>query len=108
MYWNRPGNAPGPALAEGPVRIIHPFHPLRGKELPVVDVRHSRWGDRVWFQADNGSAYSMPRHWTSLHTPDAFELASAGRAWFRPDDLARLAELISGIREPMNDGPEEV
>jgi hypothetical protein len=70
-------------------------------------VRRTGYGDRVWFQADDKSAYSMPIQWTSLHVPDAFELASSGRAWFRHDDLATLAELISEIRQRVNDDTEE-
>jgi len=81
------------------VTITHPFHPWNGKEFTVIEVRHSRFGDRVWVQADDGRALSMPRQWTSLHTPDAFELASEGRAWFRHDDLAKLVDLIFSIRQ---------
>ena len=67
-----------------------------------------RWGDRVWFRAGDGSAYSIPRQWTNLHTPDAFELASAGRARLRPDDLAKLAELIFSIRKGSENETEKV
>ena len=34
---NRQRTAPGPALAEERVRIVHPFHPLAGEELRVVE-----------------------------------------------------------------------
>jgi len=60
-------------------------------------------GDRVWIQADEGRVFSIPMQWTSLHTPDAFELASEGRAWFRHDDLAKLVDLISDIRQLANE-----
>ena len=71
-------------------------------------MRRTGYGDRVWFRTDDGAAYSMPSQWTSLHVPDAFELASAGRAWFRHDDLAKLAELISSMQKRVNDEAEEV
>ena len=49
----------------------------------------------------------MPRQWTSLHVPDGFELASAGRVRFRPDDLVKLAELILIIGNEDEDDHEE-
>lgn len=55
---------------------------------------------------DDGSVYSMPSQWTSLHVPDGFELASEGRAKFRPDDLLKLVELLSSIEEGRGDGKE--
>jgi hypothetical protein len=33
--------------------------------------------------------------WTSLAERDLFDQASAGRSWFRPDDLLRLSALES-------------
>jgi hypothetical protein len=42
----------------------------------------------------------MPRAWTSFADLDPFEVASAGRACFRPDDLIRLAALLDGLRRP--------
>jgi hypothetical protein len=71
-------------------------------------VRSTGYGDRVWVLEDDKASYSMPIQWTSLHVPDAFELASNGRAWFRHDDLATLAALISEIKNRVNDTPEEV
>jgi len=84
------------------VRITHPFHPLRGREFPLLDERRNRHGDRVWFQADDGVLRTVPREWTSLATRDPFEVIAAGRAWFRPDDLARLVALVSALRFPSN------
>jgi hypothetical protein len=80
------------------MQITHPFHPLRGHEFVVVDERHSRHGDRVWYRAADGSAHTMPRAWTSLAEPDLFASTSAGRAWFRFDDLQRLVALIEEVR----------
>ncbi len=36
--------------------------------------------------------------WTDAMTPDAFAQASAGRSWFRPDDLLRLCALIATLQ----------
>jgi hypothetical protein len=82
---------------------VHPFHPLSGRELPLVCERRSRHGERVWLQEADGPVITLPRKWTSLWVPDAFELASAGRTCFRADDLARLVELVAAIRKRVED-----
>jgi hypothetical protein len=66
----------------------------------VVDQRHNRHGDRVWYQTDDGHVRTVARAWTSLADLDPFEVISAGRACFRPDDLLRLAALIDGLQRP--------
>ena len=63
-----------------------------------MDERRSRHGDRVWYRADDGSSHTVPRAWTSLAEPDLFASISAGRAWFRFDDLVRLVALIEDVR----------
>ena len=80
------------------MRITHPFHPLFGREFAVLDERRSRHGERVWYCADDGSARTVPRGWTSLAATDLFATIAAGRAWFRWDDLLRLVRLIAELR----------
>jgi lipopolysaccharide biosynthesis protein len=58
--------------------------------------RHQTWGeDRVMFFDAEGRLRSILASWTSLAGGDAFTQASAGRSWFRPDDLRRLYQLIA-------------
>jgi hypothetical protein len=71
---------------------------LHGRELIVVDERRNRHGERVWYQAVDGSVYTVPRGWTSLASPDAFEVIAAGRASFRPEDLLDLAVLLDEVQ----------
>ena len=66
----------------------------------VVDQRRSRHGDRVWYQTTDGHVRSLARAWTSLAAPDPFEVISAGRACFRPEDLLRLAALLDEVQKP--------
>ena len=66
----------------------------------MVDLRRNRHGDRVWYQAADGTVRTVPRAWTSLAPLDPFEVISAGRACFRPDDLIRLAALLDRVRRP--------
>ena len=92
------------------MRVEHPFHPLHGREIVVVDKRRSRHGDRVWYEADDGSTHTLPLAWTSLADPHPFELISAGRARFHTEDLLRLAALIDDVRrqESKPDDPHEL
>jgi hypothetical protein len=80
------------------MRITHPFHPLLGHEFVVLDERRSRHGERVWYCADDGSALTVPRGWTSLAETDLFATIASGPTWFRFDDLLRLVALIGDVR----------
>jgi hypothetical protein len=50
----------------------------------------------MYFDA-RGRLRSVLTSWTSLGDQDAFAQASAGRSWFRPDDLLRLAALVAEL-----------
>jgi hypothetical protein len=78
-------------------RLTHPFHPQFGRELELVDCRHSRGEDWIYFYADAGRLMSVPARWTDLSSPDAFEHVSQGRAHFRTADLVALVELLEEI-----------
>jgi hypothetical protein len=60
-----------------------------------MTARHQAWGeDRVLFFDAKGRLRSLLASWTDVPVPDAFALASAGRSWFRVDDLLRLRALL--------------
>ena len=40
---------------------------------------------------------SVLASWTDVAEPDLFAQASAGRSWFRSDDLQRLCVLLDGL-----------
>ena len=74
--------------------VTHPFHPLAGKIFNLV-TRKLNWGeDRVMYYTDASRLRSMPTSWTSEADHDAFMAASAGRSYFRADDLMRLVALL--------------
>jgi hypothetical protein len=78
--------------------VIHPFHPLSGRDFELVTYKQA-WGeDRVYFRDDAGRLHRMPVGWTSIVEPDAFQVTAAGRCRFRTDDLLRLVELVAGLR----------
>jgi len=63
-----------------------------------MDVRRSRYGDRVFFHADTHVLISVPIGWTSLAEPDPFVIIADGTAHFRLDDLHRLADIIDDLK----------
>jgi len=80
------------------VRITHPFHPLVGQQFVRVAERSSRHGDRVWYEAADGSVATIPLAWTDLATLEPFLALAEGKAHFRPEDLMELAELVAALR----------
>jgi hypothetical protein len=84
------------------VRIIHPFHPLFGREYQLVTYRKT-WGeDRVYFHTEAGQFVAVPAHWTDLFPVDPFQTVAAGQAHFRPTELLLLAELIERLQSARN------
>jgi hypothetical protein len=83
------------------VRITHPFHPLFGKEIDVVE-RRIGWGDDLLFYRDRlGYVTALPTRWTTIEPEDPFVVVSAGRSHFRVADLIDLASLINEIRSAL-------
>ncbi len=81
--------------------MIHPFHPLHGREFRLVERRiRGTGGDRVYFYADHDRLESMPVGWTDLAAEEPFLAVSAGRAYFRVEDLLRLSSLIESWTNP--------
>ena len=50
-----------------------------------------------------GRLRSVLASWTDVAQPDLFAQASAGRSWFRNDDLQRLCVLLDGLLEAADD-----
>ena len=81
------------------VRITHPFHPLRGRPFEFV-ARRLVWGEpRVCFYDGQERLRLVPASWTDIDPPDPFDVCAAGRCPFRAADLARLALLVSQLKE---------
>jgi hypothetical protein len=56
------------------------------------------WGeDRVFFYNPSSHLRSIPTQWTSLTTPEPFVAVADGRAFFRAEDLALLADLVEKL-----------
>ena len=56
------------------------------------------WGeDRVYFYDEHGVLKALPAGWTDAGTPDSFVVLAAGRAYFRPEDLVALSQLLERL-----------
>jgi Family of unknown function (DUF5372) len=84
----------------GQVRITHPFHPLKDKEIDAI-YRRVNWGeDRVMYLGrPDKRPRSIPASWTDLVPEDAFRQMSRGRAAFRASDLLELSRLIERLAQ---------
>ena len=77
--------------------MTHPFHPLLGREFPLVTFRQN-WGEeRVYFYDDSGRLSTVPIQWTTLAAPDPFVELSGGRSDFRISDLLELVDLLASL-----------
>jgi hypothetical protein len=77
--------------------VIHPFHPLFGREFEVWYFRH--WGDERVNYYDSGSEASIPIGFTDLRHPDPFVVISGDRALFRVGDLLELVRLVEALKQ---------
>ena len=78
--------------------MIHPYHPLCGQTFELAAENREFGQDRVFYRNPDGRMRYLPRRWTNLAAPDLFVIAAAGRAYFRLEDLVRVAELIKELR----------
>jgi Family of unknown function (DUF5372) len=70
----------------------------------VVTTRRQNWGeDRVMYYDAHGRLRSVLASWTDVAERDLFAQASAGRSWFRSDDLQRLCVLLDALMEVARD-----
>jgi hypothetical protein len=90
----------------GPVRVTHPFHPLRGKKIAAV-YRRNNWGeDRVMYlERSRKRPRSIPATWTDIVPEDEFRRISQGRATFRASDLIELSAMIERLAPSLQRRP---
>ena len=78
--------------------MIHPYHPLVGRTFELAAQNREFGEDRVFYRDPDGRMRFLPTRWTSLAAPDPFVIAAAGKAYFRLEDLIRLAEQIRELQ----------
>ena len=63
--------------------MTHPFHPLHGREFPLVEIKSTMGVERVHYTADDGVVCSIRQGWTSVACEDPFVRVGSGRSAFR-------------------------
>ena len=77
--------------------VIHPFHPLRGRQFNLIEYCNVWKKRRVQYLSDQGTVSSIPLEWTDAAGVDLFVHYSNGRSVFRFEDLVRLTELVADL-----------
>ena len=80
------------------MRVTHPFHPCRGRELIYIGERYNRYGTQILVE-DDGIIRSVPREWTDLFAPDPEVILGGGHLLVRVRDLVELTRLVEGFTE---------
>ncbi len=98
LSWSRQVNALGAKGEPLSFCVTHPYHPLCGQTFELAAQNREFGEDRVFYRDPNGRMRFLPARWTSLASPDPFVITAAGRAYFRMEDLIRLAEQIRELQ----------
>jgi len=61
----------------------------------LVTYRHN---GRVFYYDERGFLVGLPAEWTDAEPPDPFVVLSAGRSYFRAEDLVRLVRLVAELK----------
>ena len=94
MHWPASTTAPSSDITAQTFRVIHPFHPWRGRQFELVAYK-SAWGeDRVYLHNEEQQLIALPASWTDVVAVDPFVATAEGRALFRANDLFELAGLV--------------
>jgi hypothetical protein len=77
------------------VTVTHPFHPRLGEEIELLGYRRSFGNECLDCRDREGRLTTVPLAWTdAAGIDDPFVVASAGRSYFRVEDLLQLSKLI--------------
>ena len=79
------------------MQVTHPFHPLRGQQLPCVGERYNRYGMTLLLETSDGAVFAVRPHWTDVVAPNPEVVLGGQRALFRVADLLELARLVDRL-----------
>jgi hypothetical protein len=79
--------------------ITHPFHPLYSRTFKIIKCQRLQGRNYFVFIDHNGKKSIVPIAWTDASKEeDAFVIVSAGRSYFRVQDLLRLSDLVRNLQ----------
>jgi hypothetical protein len=80
-------------------KITHPFHPLYPRTFKIIKCQRLQGRNYFVFINDNRKQSTVPVAWTDAsEEEDAFVIVSAGRSYFRVQDLLRLSDLVRNLQ----------
>ena len=80
-------------------KITHPFHPLYPRTFKIIKCQRLQGRNYFVFVDHNGKKSTVPIAWTDASKEeDAFVIVSAGRSYFRVEDLLRLSDLVRNLQ----------
>jgi Family of unknown function (DUF5372) len=104
MNWSQPSTT-AHRNDPGRFRVVHPFHPLAGREFEVLGHIHT-WGQQrvLYREGESERTRSLPAAWTDVDGADPYVVLAAGRSYFRVEELLSLVSLVrqlgdSGVSE---------
>ena len=74
---------------------MHPYHPLRGKQFPILKSRCVRGVECLVLKGSEPGTFAVPRDWTDHATPDAYQDASVAPSCLRLETLLKIVEIIN-------------
>jgi hypothetical protein len=79
------------------VEIVHPFHPLRGKQFAVLKSRCVRGVECLVLKGSDSGTFAVPRDWTDQARPDVYRDADVAPRFLKPESLLSIIELSNSI-----------
>lgn len=76
-------------------RVTHPFHPLFCQEFESTGYKRLSCRNHFIFYNNTGKKTTIPVKWTDMpEEEDVYVIISAGRSYFRAEDLIGLSDLV--------------
>jgi hypothetical protein len=82
----------------GWARITHPFHPLCGKNFPILKARRVAGVDRLSLRGSPDGSLAIPLEWTDQAPPSAFEHLGMQAPILDTRRLLELVELVQQLK----------
>ena len=85
--------------------VTHPFHPLFGRTIPLVEMRRN-WNETlIFFRGVSKRLMTIPAAWTTFCEADPFLALTEGRSAFRCEDLLALRRYLDVLGKDADDAP---
>jgi hypothetical protein len=79
------------------VEIVHPFHPLRGKQFAILKSRVVRGVECLVLKGSEAGTFAVPRDWTDQAWPDAYRDANVGPRFLKLECLLSIVEQLNSM-----------